>query len=158
MKSSSSIRPLTTGTALSASTHALTKNDIKPSLTPFFFVNASCLLRCLEFCLGQVVLLRRCGERRVKEVFLSLAPLFSLLRRPFSQPQVPSFLPQVLSSFLQALPFSVSPPSFLPVAALNHRLWQPLPRSSPPGLRALWFRAGRLSPRRSGWKPCRSRA
>ena len=42
MKSSSSIRPLTTGTALSASTAALMKNDIRPSLIPFFFVNASC--------------------------------------------------------------------------------------------------------------------
>src|SRR6266496_3020494 len=42
MKSSSSMRPLTTGTALSASTHALIKNDIKPSLTLFFFVNLSC--------------------------------------------------------------------------------------------------------------------
>src|SRR6266513_2816851 len=42
MKSSSSMRPLTTGTALSASTHALIKNDIKPSLTLFFFVNFSC--------------------------------------------------------------------------------------------------------------------
>ena len=40
------MRPFTTGTALSAFTHALTKNDIKPSLTPFFFVNSSCdLLR-----------------------------------------------------------------------------------------------------------------
>src|SRR5438067_2738287 len=45
MKSSSSMRPLTTGTALSASTHALTKNDIRPSLIPFFFVNSSCLFR-----------------------------------------------------------------------------------------------------------------
>src|SRR6266550_1762298 len=42
MKSSPSMRPLTTGTALSASTDALIKNDIKPSLTPFFFVNFSC--------------------------------------------------------------------------------------------------------------------
>src|SRR5437588_2269706 len=42
MKSSSSMRPLTTGTALSASTHALTKKDISPSLTPFFLVNSSC--------------------------------------------------------------------------------------------------------------------
>ena len=39
------MRPLTTGTALSASTQALTKNDIKPSFTPFFFVNSCCLLR-----------------------------------------------------------------------------------------------------------------
>ena len=39
------MRPLTTGTALSASTHALTKNDIRPSLIPFFFVNSSCLFR-----------------------------------------------------------------------------------------------------------------
>src|SRR5437899_12624192 len=36
------MRPLTTGTALSASTQALIKNDIKPSLTLLFFVNFSC--------------------------------------------------------------------------------------------------------------------
>src|SRR5438552_1773833 len=44
MKSSSSMRPLTMDTAFSASTDALTKNDISPSLTPFFFVNSSCAL------------------------------------------------------------------------------------------------------------------
>src|SRR5439155_69810 len=49
MKSSSSMWPLTTGTALSASTHALTKNDIKPSFTPFFLVNSSCLFRLKLF-------------------------------------------------------------------------------------------------------------
>src|SRR5438445_11113768 len=39
------MRPLTTGTDLRASTQDLTKNDIKPSFTPFFLVNSCCLLR-----------------------------------------------------------------------------------------------------------------
>ena len=42
MKSSPSIRLLIAGTAFSASTVALMKNDMNPSLSPFFFVKASC--------------------------------------------------------------------------------------------------------------------
>src|ERR1041385_2359702 len=116
--------------------------------------------RCLQCCLDQAVLLLRCGERRGKEVFLFLATFFSPFLRQFFSP------PQVLSSFPQALSFSprAFPPSlprglsFLPVAALNHRLLQPLPRSSPPGLRALSFPAGPLSLQQFRWKPCRFRA
>ena len=43
MTSSPSMRPLIAGTALRASTTALTKNDMKPSFTPCFFTKSSCI-------------------------------------------------------------------------------------------------------------------
>ena len=42
MMSLPSMRPLTEGTSLSAWVTALTKNDMKPSFTPCFFMNSSC--------------------------------------------------------------------------------------------------------------------
>src|SRR5438105_167634 len=116
--------------------------------------------RCRGFSPAQVSLLRRCAERREREVFLLPAAAFSpLLQQFFPPPLALSSFPQALSFFPEA--FQPSLPrglSFPLVAPLNRRLSQPLPRSSPPGLRALWFRAGRLFRRRSRWKPCRSRA
>src|SRR5262249_41387793 len=97
--------------------------------------------------------------RRPRLQLLFLAVPFPFVLQFFPQPPVVSFFPQALSFSPQA--FQPSFPrglSFLPVAALNHRLLQLPPRSSPPGLRALSFRAGPLCRRRSLWKPCRSQA
>src|SRR5438876_1188536 len=116
--------------------------------------------RCRGFSPAQVSLLRRCAERREREVFLLPAAAFSpFLQQFFPPPLALSSFPQALSFFPEA--FQPSLPrglSFPPVAALNHRLSQPLPRSSPPGLRALSFRAGQLFLRSSRLKPFRSRA
>src|SRR5207247_4138443 len=70
------------------------------------------LCRCLRFCLDQVVLLRRCGERRVREVFLFLAVPFPFVLQFFPQPPVVSFFSQALcfspEAFHPSLPRELS--------------------------------------------------
>src|SRR4029077_5363278 len=76
-------------------------------------------------------------------------------RRP--RLQLPFPLAPFLSSSLPAVCLLVCLPCLAPAFVSNRRSRQRLRQSSPPGLRALSFRADLIFRPRYPWRPCRSR-